>query len=209
MERSHPLVDDFLEQGCGRCSLGGTPECKVHRWPQELRLLRKIALASGLKEERKWGVPCYTFEGKNILLIGAFNDYASLSFLKGALIKDEAGLLQFAGEQSQSAKYLKVRNVKELAAIEKQVQAYIQEAIEMEKRGEKVVLKKIEEYDLPSELQDVFAEDAAFEKAFRALSPGRQRGYLIFFSQAKQSATRSSRILKSRERIFQGKGMHD
>jgi len=202
-------VDDFLENGCGRCSLASTPHCKVHRWHHELEYMRKIVSVSGLKESRKWGVPCYTFQGKNVLLLGAFKDFASISFMKGALLKDEQALLCFAGENSQTAKLLKIKDLDTLIQLTPFIKDYIQEAINIERSGEKIKKKNIEMYELPTELQDAFNQDQSLQIAFRSLTPGRQRGYLIYFSQPKQAETRVRRIKKYLPAILAGKGLQD
>lgn len=202
-------ADAYFSFGCGRCALGGTPSCKVHKWTSILIYLRQILLETELTEDCKWGVPCYTYQGRNVVLLGAFKDYVSLSFLKGSLLKDEHALLCFAGENSQTAKVLKVTQMQKLQEQVSVLKSYIFEAIELEKRGEKVVKKKIEMYEYPSELQDIFEHDVIFKKAFKALSPGRQRGYLIFFSQPKQTETRIRRIEKYRSAIMEGKGLQD
>lgn len=202
-------VDIYFADGCGRCSLGGTPACKVHLWADALAQLRMIALDSELVEERKWGVPCYTFRGKNVLMIGAFKDNCVFSFLKGSLINDVHNLLVKPGENSQSAKIARFTDMQQVIAAEPYLRQYIREAIELEKSGAKVELKKAADYDIPEELQVKFAELPAFRVAFEALTPGRQRGYLIHFAQAKQPQTRIVRIEKYIEKIFEGKGMMD
>ncbi|HRK73186.1 MAG TPA: DUF1801 domain-containing protein, partial [Rhodothermales bacterium] len=177
----NPNVDLYFEEGCGRCSLVATPECKVHKWPHELALLRTIALHCGLSEERKWGVPCYTHHGKNIVLISALKEYCALSFFKGALLRDEAGILQKPGDQSQAARIIRFTHKQQILAQENILKAYLYEAIEVEKANLNVQLKPIEAYDLPEELLSRFKTSPDLEAAFRALTPGRQRGYLIYF----------------------------
>ena len=203
-----PEVDHYLAQGCMRCPLGGTPECKVHDWQDELKELRRIVLESGLTEELKWKIPCYTFEGSNVALVSAFKEYASLSFFKGVLLKDELGLLTQPGPNSQAVRQFKFTDVNTIIELEAVIKAAIQEAIEVEKAGLQVELKKNPE-PLPDELQAFFDEDPAFQAAFEALTPGRQRGYILFFSGAKQSQTRTSRIEKYLPQIMAGKGMQD
>ncbi|MCB0641494.1 MAG: YdeI/OmpD-associated family protein [Phaeodactylibacter sp.] len=205
----NPAVDDYLSEGCGRCPLGGTPECKVHRWTQELVHLRRIVLECGLEEARKWGVPCYTYQDGNVLIVSAFNDYCALSFFKGSLLKDELGLLEKPGENSQAARLFRFTNLPQILDQEDILKAYIFEAIEIEKAGLDVAYKATSEFDVPDELVDVFDDDPQFREAFEALTPGRQRGYLLHFSGAKQSKTRKARIEKYRKQIFDGKGMHD
>ncbi len=199
-------IDLYLEQGCMRCPLGGTPECKVHNWPNELNELRRIVLECELKEELKWGVPCYTFNGANILIVSAFKEYAALSFFKGSLISDPLGLLVAPGPNAQSGKLFKFTGVKDILDIEDEIKAYIFEAIEVEKAGLKVESKKLEDMEYPEELITKLEEDVAFRNAFEALTPGRQKGYIYFFSAPKQSKTRISRIEKLTPKIFEGKG---
>ncbi len=206
MISTNPQVDNYLAEGCGRCKLGGTPECKVHKWPQELKLLRKIALDCGLNEEIKWGVPVYTYQKHNIIIIGAFKENCVLSFFKGALLEDEEKILQFPGENSQSAKVIRFTDVKTIQKLEAILKAYIFEAIEIEKAGLKITPKKLEEYTVPEEFKSKLKEMPALKKAFEALTPGRQKAYLLHFSSAKQSTTRISRIEKCIPNILKGKG---
>ena len=200
-------ADDFFSEGCGRCALGGTPDCKVHKWADELAALRSLMLSVGLEEECKWGVPCYTHKGKNIALLGAFKEYCSLAFFKGSLLSDPKNILTAPGENSQLSRQFRFTAVKELLKHEDDLRSYLFEAIEVEKAGLKVDTKKNPEF--PEELLQKFREDAKFKKAFEALTPGRQRGYLIFFSAAKQSATRTARIEKYKGQIMLGNGMQD
>jgi uncharacterized protein YdeI (YjbR/CyaY-like superfamily) len=202
-------IDTYFSEGCGRCSLGGTPECKVHTWATELKLLRQLILECGLTEEVKWGSPCYTFQDSNVLMIGAFKEKSVLSFLKGALIKDEAGLLEWPGENSQSAKVFKVTKADQISAHRDLLKSYIFEAIELERNGAKVETKQPTVQDWPAELVQQFTEQPAFKQAFLALTPGRQRGYLMHFNSAKQSKTMVDRIQKCMPKIFEGKGMQE
>ncbi|MCL4107398.1 UNVERIFIED_CONTAM: hypothetical protein GTU68_067309 [Idotea baltica] len=191
-----------------RCPLGGTPECKVHNWDKELELLRAIVLDCGLNEELKWGVPAYTYKGANVIVIGAFVDNCVLSFFKGALLNDEKGILTKPGENTQAARVVRFTKHQEIVDLESALKEYIYEAIEVEKAGLKVEFKKNPE-PMPEELLDKLNESAEFKKAFEALTPGRQRGYILHFSQPKQSKTRVSRIEKSIERVFAGKGYNE
>ena len=202
-------ADGYFIDGCGRCSLGGTPECRVNKWANELALLRKIILSCGIQEECKWGHPTYTYKNTNVIMLAAFKDNCTISFLKGALIQDEAGLLQKPGENSQSGRVMRFTDVKQILPIESEIRSYIFEAIEIEKAGLKVETKPATEMVLPEELATQFKLDPAFEAAFRALTPGRQKGYIYFISEAKQSKTRESRIEKYRAHIMAGKGMMD
>ncbi len=205
----NPKVDVYFTAGCGRCPLGNTPECKVHNWQAELEKLREIILDCGLDEELKWGVPVYTFEKNNILLIGAFKDNCVLSFFKGALLKDAQNILKKPGENTQAGRVIRFTDVREVAKLESVLKAFIYEAVEVEKAGLKVPLKKTSEFIIPEEFQDKLDEIPSLKPAFEALTPGRQRGYILYFSQPKQSQTRASRIEKCMPRILIGKGLND
>jgi uncharacterized protein YdeI (YjbR/CyaY-like superfamily) len=202
-------VETYFEAGCGRCSLGGTPQCKVHKWEQELALLRRIVLDCGLHEKSKWGIPCYTFQNKNVLVVAAFKEYCSISFFKGALLSDKQKVLIKPGEESQSARYIAFTKIADILKAETNLKAKIFEAIEVEKAGLNVNYKSIEEQKVPIEFQNVLNKDPKLKSAFEALSPGKRRGYLLHFSGAKQSSTRITRIEKSTPKILQGKGMMD
>lgn len=202
-------ASSYFTDGCGRCEFYQTEKCKVNLWTNELKALREIAIASGLKEESKWGVPCYTIEGKNVLLLGAFKNYCTLSFIKGSLLKDTKNILQSPGENSQSTKMFKATKLSEVKKNSATLLQYIKEAIELEKKGIKVAFKETSVSDFPPELIQRFKENPKLKEAFYNLTPGRQRGYLIFFSQAKQSETRFSRIDKSTASILKGKGLND
>jgi len=197
----------YFSEGCGRCSLGGTPDCKVHTWQRELQALRQIVLDCDLREECKWGMPCYTFQGKNVLMLSAFKDNCTISFFKGALLHNEHGLLENAGENSHIAKLIRFTAPEQVRQQEEALKNYIYQAIEVEKAGLKPPKGNAPEW--PEELQQKFAEIPAFQEAFEALTPGRQRGYLLHFTGAKQSATRTARIEKCMPQIFAGKGMMD
>lgn len=201
-------VDNYFLQGCGRCSLGGTPDCKALRWIPELELLRNIVLDCGLTEECKWGVPCYTYQDGNVLLVSAFKDYCAISFFKGALLNDSNKSLEKPGERSQATRLLKFVSIKEIVKQESEIASYIYEAIEIEKAGLKVEFKKNPEL-IPTELEAHFEADPTFKAAFEILTPGRRRGYLIYFSTAKQSKTKVARIEKCIGKILNGEGLHD
>ena len=205
----NPQIDNYLAVGCGRCPLGGTPQCKVHNWTDELEHLRSIVLQCGLTEELKWSMPCYTFQGKNVVMVSAFKEYASLSFFKGSLLKDPDGLLDKPGENSQAARLIKFTSVRKVKEMEPALKSFIKEAVANEKAGKKVNFKEKHELQLPNELQLKFEENPALKAAFESLTPGRQRGYVLYFSAPKQSATRISRIEKYMPKIFTGKGVHD
>lgn len=202
-------VDQYLAQGCMQCKLGGTPECKIHNWQKELWTLRNIILECGLIEEFKWMHPCYTYKSKNIVLMHLFKEYCALLFPKGVLLKDTENILVQQTENSQTARQLRFRNYEEIEKYQSTIKAYIYEAIEVEKAGIKVSLKQTSDFTIPEELLQKFEASESFRTAFYALTPGRQRGYLLHFLQPKQSATRSSRIEKCVPLIFEGKGLND
>lgn len=208
MAKENPNIDAYLIDGCGRCDLYKTPQCKVNQWREELILLREIILESELQEDYKWSQPCYTYQGQNVLMLTALKEYAVLSFFKGTLLKDSGRLLFAPGKHSQAVRQFRFTNTKQITEASALIMAYIQEAIEIEKAGKKVEFKKSPE-DLPEELHQKFDLDAEFMKAFYALTPGRQRGYILLFSQPKQSKTRSARIDKYYDQIMLGKGIHD
>ena len=195
MSKSNPQVDGYIR--------------KNKQWQEELSKLRKILLSTPLTEEVKWRVPCYTFENNNVVILGAFKESCVLSFVKGALLKDAKKILIQPGENTQSARVVRFTDVQQIAKLESTLKAYIHEAMEVEKAGLKVNFKKISEFTIPDELQTKFEEMPALKTAFRALTPGRQRAYLMHFSAAKQSKTRESRIEKCVQRILQGKGLDD
>jgi uncharacterized protein YdeI (YjbR/CyaY-like superfamily) len=201
-------VDKYLIDGCMRCKYGATIDCKVNKWKEELVILRQIVLESGLKEELKWSVPCYTFNHKNILMMSAFKEYTCLSFLKGALLKDKEGILLKQGEHSQSARIIRYTDPKQIIKQAAILKSYIQEAIEIEQSRQKVVLTKNYE-SIPVELTNEFSNDSEFKKAFYALTPGRQRGYIIYFFSPKSAQSKINRIEKSKQRILNGIGLND
>ncbi|MDH5546948.1 MAG: YdeI/OmpD-associated family protein [Gammaproteobacteria bacterium] len=204
----NPNVDKFLAEGCGRCSLWKTPECKVNTWQAELVVLRNILLDSGLNEEVKWSQPCYTLDKKNIILLSAFKDYCALNFFKGSLLKDTHKLLVKPGENSQAARQLRFTNKKDITKSKAIIKDYIQQAISIEKAGKRVEFKK-EAEPIPTELKQTFKQHPDFKHAFESLTPGRQRGYILYFSAAKQSQTRTNRIEKLIPKIMQGKGLNE
>ncbi|MCB0791692.1 MAG: YdeI/OmpD-associated family protein [Flavobacteriales bacterium] len=178
-------------------------------WQAAYALLRDIALDSGLTEELKWGHPCYTMKGKNVFLIHGFKDYCALLFHKGALLKDDHGILVQQTANVQSARQVRFTGVQEIRKLTPVLRSYIQEAIALEKAGIKVALKKTSEFVMPEEFARRLKEFPALKKAFQSLTPGRQRGYLLHFSSAKRSETREARIAKNMERIMEGKGLDD
>jgi uncharacterized protein YdeI (YjbR/CyaY-like superfamily) len=182
---------------------------KANNWEKELELLRTIVLECGLTEELKWGCPCYTFEKNNVVLIHDFKEYCAFLFFKGALLHDTNGILIQQTKNVQAARQVRFTNVKEIVKLKKILKAYIYEAIEVEKAGLKVNLKKTTEYSIPEEFQNKLKKNPALKTAFKALTPGRQRAYLLYFSAPKQSKTRESRIEKYIPQILKGKGLND
>lgn len=191
----NPKVDWFFE--------------KAERWKQEFEKLRTIILDCGLTEELKWGCPCYTFQKRNIVLIHGFKEYCALLLFKGALLHDADGILVQQTKNVQAARQIRFANIHEIVAMEKILRDYIYEAIEVEKAGLKVRLKKTKEFSVPQEFQRRLDATPALRKAFAALTPGRQRGYLLYFSSAKQAKTREARIEKYMPQILSGKGLDD
>jgi uncharacterized protein YdeI (YjbR/CyaY-like superfamily) len=178
-------------------------------WKEEYHRLRKIILACGLTEELKWGCPCYSLEGNNIVLVHGFKEYCALLFHKGVLVKDPKNILIQQTKNVQSARQIRFNHVDQIVDMESVLKAYIKEAIKVEKAGLKVSLKKVSEFDMPEELKKVLRTTPALKKAFHALTPGRQRGYLLYFGSAKQAKTRETRIEKSTPKILKGKGLED
>lgn len=203
--KTNDNIDTYLIDGCGRCSLYKTPDCKVRTWNDEIKMLREIVLESCLKEEYKWSQPCYTWKGKNVLMVSALKDCALLSFFKGSLLKDPHKLLVSPGKNSQADRQFRYTDCESIREQKDIIISYIEEAIALEKAGKKVSFKK-ERDPLPDELILKFEQDPTLKKAFEALTPGRQRGYIIHFSQAKKSETRKARIEKYAAKIMEGKG---
>lgn len=182
---------------------------KAQKWKEEFETLRSIILACDLTEDFKWMHPCYTYEDKNVVLIHGFKDYCALLFHKGALLADKHGLLIQQTENVQAARQIRFTSVHEIVELEPILKAYINEAIEVEKQGLEVSLKTHAEYNIPQELQIKFDESPDLKQAFEALTPGRQRAYLLYFTQPKQSKTVVSRIEKCTPLILDGKGLND
>ncbi len=195
MNQPNPKVDFYFSEN--------------RRWEKEIVQLRRIVLATGLHEELKWGCPCYTHQGANIVLIHVFKEYSALLFFKGALLSNSHGILIQQTEHVQAARQIRFTEAREIQEQEAWIKAHIYEAIEVEKAGLKVDLKKTEEYDVPEEFQVKLDSDPELKSAFYALTPGRQRAYLFHFSQAKQSKTRESRISKYIPAILEGRGLKD
>ena len=182
---------------------------KAEKWQKELEKLRMIVLDCGLAEELKWGVPCYTFQKRNIVLIHVFKEYCALLFFKGALLNDANGILIQQTKNTQAARQIRFTNVREIVEMEAILKAYIHEAIGVEKAGLKVSFKKTTEFIFPEEFQNKLDEMPDLKTAFKALTPGRQRAYILYFSAPKQSKTRASRVEKCMRRILIGKGLND
>ena len=182
---------------------------KAKKWQEKIGLLRTIVLDCGLNEELKWGVPCYTFQKSNIVLIHVFKEYCAFLFFKGALLQDANGILIQQTENVQAARQIRFTGIQEIAEVNDTLKAYIYEAIEVEKAGLKVELKKPAEFSIAVEFQNKLDEIPPLKIAFHALTPGRQRAYLLYFSQPKQSKTREARVEKSVTKILDGKGLDD
>jgi uncharacterized protein YdeI (YjbR/CyaY-like superfamily) len=190
-----PKVDVFLR--------------KVNKWQEEMEKLRMIILDCQLTEELKWGKPCYSFKKKNVAIIFGFKEYCALGFFKGTLLKDENGILIGPGDNSQAMRQIRFTSVKDIVEMEPILKEYIYEAIEVEKADLKVNFKKTTDFNIPEEFQKILNEIPALKTAFDTLTPGRQRAYLLYFSQPKQSKTRISRIEKYMQKILNGKGLND
>ncbi|HRV91052.1 MAG TPA: YdeI family protein [Anaerolineae bacterium] len=195
MNSMNPKVDGYIR--------------KNKRWLAELEKLRTIVLDCGLTEDVKWKSPCYMFEDSNIVLIHVFKEYCALLFFKGALLKDPIGILIQQTKNTQAARQIRFTHVDEIDEMEPILKAYIQEAIEVEIAGLEVNFKETSDFDMPEEFQKKLDENPALKTAFEALTPGRQRGYLLYFSSAKQSKTRTSRVEKCIPQILDGKGLND
>lgn len=195
MKNTNPKVDWFFN--------------KDTKWKEEYSLLRSIALGCGLTEELKWGCPCYTLDDANIVLIHGFNDYCAYLFMKGVLIKDPKGILIQQTKNVQAARQIRFQHVDQITDMQSTLKGYIKEAIRVEKAGVKVQMKKPKEFEMPEEFKNALKTKPALKKAFNALTPGRQRGYLLYFSSAKQAKTRESRIETYIPQIMKGKGLED
>jgi len=206
---ANPEVDLYLEEGCGRCPLGGTPQCKVHSWQEELKFLRRLVLDCGLVEERKWGVPCYTHNGANVIMLYAFKNNCGISFLKGSLLRDENQILEKPGENTQGGRVVRFTDPSRLSELEPVLKAYIFEAVEVERAGLKVKTKAISDYDIPEEFQRRLDGDPELKEAYEGLTPGRKKGYLLYFSGSNNPKTRESRIERYVPKIMKGLGFHD
>ena len=194
MNRTNPKVDAFMRS--------------TKQWQAEFRALRRIALASPLTEDLKWRLPCYSYQGSNVAIIQGFKEYCALMFFKGALLKDPRRILVAPGA-SQAGRQVRFKDLRDIVALESTVKAYITEAIEVEKAGLNVTLKRTSDFKIPAEFQSRLDKNAALKTAFHALTPGRQRAYLFYFAQPKQSQTRLSRVEKCIPQILKGRGLND
>ena len=217
-------ADIYFTKGCGRCSLWDSPSCKVNTWKKELELLRSILLSTGLIEEIKWSQPVYTYENtasntnlkpstklkrSNVILLFSFKEYCGLSFFKGSLLKDPNKILTQQTENVQVDRQIRFTNLEDILKLETIIRDYIADAIEIEQLGLKPILKKTSDFTIPEEFQNKLDTIPTLKAAFNTLTPGRQRGYLLYFSGAKQSKTRDARIEKYIPKIMAGKGLED
>lgn len=208
MNRAPESVEVYLQEGCGRCARGGTPECSALKWGEGLRQLRRIVQECGLTETIKWSQPCYVLGKRNILIVAAFREYCFLAFFRGNLLSDPEGLLVKAGEHTQEGRQIRFTDPSEILRLEPVLKAYICEAMAAAEapptaKQPAAVLPR------PAELEALMAENAAFRMAFEALTPGRQRGYLMYFSQPKNAETRRRRVEQCIPKIQEGKGLND
>ena len=195
MTAKNPKVDDFL--------------ARTKEWQDEFKKLRKIMLDCGLDEHLKWGVPCYTFADKNVVLMHGFKYYCALLFFKGVLMKDPEHLMVQQTKNVQATRHIRFSNAREIVKLKAVLQAYVNDAIAVEKSGVKVPLKQTSDFAVAREFQERLQKDPALKTAFKALTPGRQRAYLLYFSEAKQASTRASRVEKCVPRILSGRGLDD
>jgi len=182
---------------------------RAKQWKEEFHLVREIVMECDLEEDYKWMHPCYTYKGKNIVLIHGFKEYCALLFHKGALLKDPKGILIQQTQNVQSARQIRFTNTEQIIKLKSVIKQYIKQAVEIEKSGKKIEMKKVADYPIPKEFQQVLNDDKELNKAFYALTPGRQKGYLFYLNQAKQSKTRQARIEKYYQKILDGKGIDD
>lgn len=194
MNRTNPKAEFYFQKG---------------EWQEEIKKLREIVLDCGLTEELKWGVPCYTFQSNNIVLLHVFKEYCALLFFKGVLLSDPRGILIQQTENVQAARQIRFTSAQEIDELEPLLKTYIHEAIEVEKSGLKVTLKEPEDFTVPEELQSKLDESPALKTAFDALTPGRKRAYILHFAAPKQSKTRAARVEKCTQQILNGKGLND
>ncbi len=209
MSKSPKDFHQYLADGCGRCELGGTSDCKVRSWTKELELLQSVVEQTDLSLEIKWGAPCYTYQAKNILMLSALKSCVTLSFFRGAELNNPENILEKPGENSRFARYIRFTATHQIKQLKPAILSFIHEAIDVEQSGTPPIGTDSKPLDIPEELTRAFGENPALRTAFEALTPGRQRGYLIHFTSAKQSKTRSTRIKKSTAKILAGKGWNE
>jgi uncharacterized protein YdeI (YjbR/CyaY-like superfamily) len=195
MKKMNPKVDFYFN--------------KTGTWQDEIKKLRSIVLETGVTEELKWGVPCYTFEGRNVVLLHVFKEYCALLFFKGVLLKDPKGILVQQTQHVQAARQIRFTGVRDIIKMKGVIKAFIAEAIEVNQAGLKVPLKKTSEFPMPEEFKKELRENPDLKTAFAALTPGRQRAYILYFAAPKQSKTRDARIEKCKEKIMNGEGLND
>lgn len=198
-------VDDYLRDGCGRCDLYRTAGCKVNRWRETLVALRKLVRATGLEETVKWGSPCYTLDGKNVVMVAAFKEHCALQFFEGAALEDPDGLLESAGPNSRHVRFLKFGSVADVKARANQARHFLEQAMGRVRAGEKWAPPPPSE-PVPAELEARLATDAALRRAFDALTPGRRRSHILHIGGAKQSETRARRVERCVPEILAGRG---
>ncbi len=198
-------VDSYLQDGCGRCDLYRTPDCKVHRWTGGLQVMRELLLAAGLTEEMKWGSPCYTWAGKNVAMIVSFKESCALQFFKGAGLQDPEGKLESPGPNSHYGRFLRFRSSQEVSERRTQASQFIDQALALERAGVKLAAPT-EREPMPAELEQRLATDPQLALAFAALTPGRQRSHILHIGGAKQADTRERRVERCAGEILAGRG---
>lgn len=201
-------VDSYLRDGCGRCEHYRTPACKVLQWTKPLEALRELILATGLDEELKWGSPCYSLDGKNVVMLAAFKAHCALSFFKGAALNDDEGLLERPGPNSKHVRMVKFVSLRDVAERRAAVKRLVEQAIALERAGVKVSSQPARDA-LPAELERRLAADARLKRAFEALSPGRQRSHALYVAGAKQAETRERRVERCAADILAGRGFNE
>jgi len=204
-----PNVETYFNEGCGRCSKMATPLCRVRTWEKELQLLRSIIVECGVIEELKWSHPCYTFQNKNIVMLGTTKAFCAISFFKGVLLEDNQKVLIAQTENTQATRQLQFTSTDQIKNLKDTIKAYIFEAVELEKSGAKVAYKEPTAIAIPEEFHYFLDSDEELKTAFESLTPGRQKGYLLHFSEPKQSKTKTARVEKWMDQIKRGKGMND
>lgn len=204
-------VDDYLRDGCGRCEHYKTKACKVHRWTEALEALRAIVLGTGLQETVKWGSPCYTLQGKNVVMIVSFKEFCALQFFRGASLQDPQGLLESPGPNSRFSRWLKFRSGDEVLRRRAKAKAFLEQAIALEGAAQAApkVARIPAEEPVPEELARRLAKDSALRKAFAALTPGRRRSHILYIAGAKQSSTRETRVDRVAPVILAGRGFNE